>query len=112
MRALFWLLAIPALLFLGYSVEAARTARTGSSQLPPWERLERKLGDGALVGFTLLVWTLPNSVAALVAPARLPTPGPGLRCGSSQRLNRRRSFNPAALSNNLSLVIDLIGTAP
>ncbi len=58
----FWLLFIPVLILLGYSVETARTIRSGGRELPPWTNIGQKLKDGFLLAVVLFIWNLPGSI--------------------------------------------------
>ena len=58
-----WLLLIPLLLFAGYLVAVARTARDGVPYLPGWDGLRRKLRDGVALTGAFLIWVLPGAAA-------------------------------------------------
>jgi hypothetical protein len=73
--ALSWLLLIPFLLFVGYLVAVARQARLGQPELPPWDRLLSKLGDGVALTAAILIWMLPGLAAEAVSAIPLGLPG-------------------------------------
>jgi hypothetical protein len=50
---------------LGYLVEVARAVRSGSRELPPWDRRWSKIKDGFKFGIALLVWYSPAVLLAI-----------------------------------------------
>ncbi len=79
----FWLLFIPVLILLGYSVETARTIASGGRELPPWDNIGQKLKDGFLLAVVLFIWNLPGSILS----------GNTVQCVGSSC-----SYHPSALS--------------
>ena len=63
---LFFWLGIPFLLLYGYSVEVARSACRGQTQLPAWTGLRQKLKDGFLMSMVLLVWNIPPGLLSVL----------------------------------------------
>jgi hypothetical protein len=58
----FWLLLIPLFILLGYSLESARTIARGGRELPPWNDIGKKLGEGFLLAVVLFIWGLPGEL--------------------------------------------------
>ncbi len=59
---LFSWLILPAFIYIGYTVAAARVAREGGRELPPWVNVGEKLKDGFLLTIAALVWSIPAIV--------------------------------------------------
>jgi hypothetical protein len=57
----FWLFLIPLFILLGYFVETARTFSRGARELPPWNNISTKLGEGFLL--SVVLYTLPYAFA-------------------------------------------------
>src|SRR5215472_8223962 len=58
----FWVLFVPLFILLGYFVECARTIHSGGHELPPWNDIGKKLGDGFVLAVVLFIWSLPGSI--------------------------------------------------
>ena len=56
----FWVIFIPLLILLGYCVETARTIKNGARELPPWQDIGKKLGEGFILAVVLIIWDLPG----------------------------------------------------
>ncbi|HEU5439849.1 MAG TPA: DUF4013 domain-containing protein [Ktedonobacterales bacterium] len=80
----FWLLFIPLFILLGYSVETARTISRGERELPPWNDIGKKLGEGFVLAVVLFIWNLPGSILSS---------GGGVQCVGSVC-----TYNPTALA--------------
>ena len=121
---LFFWLVIPFLLLYGYSVEVARSACRGQTQLPAWTGVRQKLKDGFLMSMVLLVWNVPPGLlSVLPQPAAVAGGVLGLFVGLlqpaiwSQYLSGgiRATFNVAAVARrvrfnlSLTLVVGALG---
>jgi len=121
---LFFWLVIPFLLRYGYSVEVARSACRGQTQLPAWTGVRQKLKDGFLMSMVLLVWNVPPGLlSVLPQPAAVAGGVLGLFVGLlqpaiwSQYLSGgiRATFNVAAVARrvrfnlSLTLVVGALG---
>ncbi len=100
----FWVFFIPLMILLGYFVETARVVRAGGRDLPPWNNIGQKLGDGFLLGVVTFVWDLPGSI--LSWGGGFPTHCVGSNCTTG--------YSPgplAALGGLYSLLIALLTAA-
>jgi energy-coupling factor transport system substrate-specific component len=61
-----WLL-VPLFLLTGYAVAVARRAHQGDHELPPWDRLGKKVADGFLITVIFLLWNVPGFLLSLPA---------------------------------------------
>lgn len=57
----FWVVLIPLFILLGYFIEAARNAKNGVNELPAWDNVGQKLGQGFILAVVLFIWSLPGS---------------------------------------------------
>ncbi len=64
---LFSFLVLPFFLLTGYVIAIARGVRAGRSELPPWTRRWRMIGDGVLIIVALLLWALPGPLLTIPA---------------------------------------------
>ena len=59
-----WLL-VPYMLLVGYLIQIARSVRSGTHQLPPWDRRWFKIKDGAKILLILLIWNVPGALLSI-----------------------------------------------
>ena len=62
----FWLI-VPFLLFVGYTVKVARSARSGSHELPAWDHRWLMIKDGFNFLAILLIWNIPAALLSIPA---------------------------------------------
>lgn len=58
----FWLFLIPLFILTGYFIETARRISRGERELPPWDNIGQKLGEGFMLSLALFVWSLPGTI--------------------------------------------------
>lgn len=58
----FWLFLIPLFILTGYFIETARRISRGERELPPWDNIGQKLGEGFMLSLALFIWGLPGTI--------------------------------------------------
>lgn len=58
----FWLFLIPLFILTGYFIETARRISRGERELPPWDNIGQKLGEGFMLSLALFIWSLPGTI--------------------------------------------------
>lgn len=58
----FWLFLIPLFILTGYFIETARRISRGERELPPWDNIGQKLGEGFMLSVALFIWSLPGTI--------------------------------------------------